>query len=309
MLKRYQDLKTIVVTVAGILVVLGASPTQATTCVDAANAPCNTALADFSVSDGTPDFFFTDTDAGQSQWKFLINNTAPTGPSHFELVEAAARTPFRIDGGAPTHSIRVDSSGRVGFGTSTPGDNLHIKDSSFPTVRLENTTSSETWDLDVSNSSGAVRLLNISAGTGPFEIEPTATDSSLVIDSSGVVIGTDLSVSSSRTMKREIEVVDSSAILGRVNALPVHQWQYKDDATGSRHLGPMAEDFHSLFGLGRDQRHISPADAAGVALAAIQELSSRLEQLADENAQLQAEMAILRASRPGMETDTFPGWD
>ena len=57
--------------------------------------------------------------------------------------------------------------------------------------------------------------------------------------------------------------------------LPISTWNYKTDAPRVRHMGPMAEDFHAVFGLGADEQHISPLDANGVALAAIQGLYGR----------------------------------
>ena len=67
-------------------------------------------------------------------------------------------------------------------------------------------------------------------------------------------------------------------ILAAVSELPISTWNYVADAPRVRHMGPMAEDFYGTFGLGADDEHISPLDANGVALAAIQglhELSQR----------------------------------
>lgn len=57
-------------------------------------------------------------------------------------------------------------------------------------------------------------------------------------------------------------------------------------------MGPIAEEFHALFGLGGDDHSISTVDIDGVALAAIQGLNAKLEA---ENAALRAESAQLRA--------------
>ena len=63
----------------------------------------------------------------------------------------------------------------------------------------------------------------------------------------------------------------------------------------------MAQDFAAAFGLGADDRHIFPLDAAGVALAALQGLhdlvqaqSTRLEALERELAAIRGEAAALR---------------
>ena len=67
-----------------------------------------------------------------------------------------------------------------------------------------------------------------------------------------------------------MDVVD---VLKRVAQMPVTQWRYRTEASGARHVGPMAEDFHAAFGLGEDNRAINSIDASGVALAAIQGLN------------------------------------
>ena len=61
-------------------------------------------------------------------------------------------------------------------------------------------------------------------------------------------------------------------ILAAVAELPISTWNYKSDPPRVRHMGPMAEDIYGIFGLGADEEHISPLDANGVALAAIQGL-------------------------------------
>ena len=54
----------------------------------------------------------------------------------------------------------------------------------------------------------------------------------------------------------------------------------------------MAQDFHAAFGLnGEDDKHISMGDESGVALAAIQGLSQKVE---SENSILRAENAELQ---------------
>jgi hypothetical protein len=62
------------------------------------------------------------------------------------------------------------------------------------------------------------------------------------------------------------------ALLADLAALPIFTWNYKAQPTTVRHLGPMAQDFHAVFGLGEDEKHISAVDSEGVALAALQAL-------------------------------------
>ena len=52
----------------------------------------------------------------------------------------------------------------------------------------------------------------------------------------------------------------------------LHARECREDDGGVRHVGPIAEDFHAAFGLGIDDKHITPADVGGVSLVAIQAL-------------------------------------
>lgn len=98
---------------------------------------------------------------------------------------------------------------------------------------------------------------------------------------------------SDRNAKENFTAIDPAAILEKVAALPLTQWNYKSDPTGTEHLGPMAQDFHAAFGLnGSDDRHIATVDEGGVALAAIQGLNQKLEA---KNAALEKEVAELKA--------------
>ena len=102
---------------------------------------------------------------------------------------------------------------------------------------------------------------------------------------------------SSRTLKTAFESVDPLAVLGKVVSLPLSTWTYKDSVEG-RHLGPVAEDFKALFGLGGDGESIATVDADGVALAAIQGLNQKLEA---ENAALKASLDSLEARLRAIE--------
>lgn len=82
---------------------------------------------------------------------------------------------------------------------------------------------------------------------------------------------------SDRNAKKDFEPIDSREVLDRVAKLPLSTWTYRSDTEPARHMGPVAQDFHSVFGLGADERHISASDSSGVALAAIQGLNQKLE--------------------------------
>jgi len=97
---------------------------------------------------------------------------------------------------------------------------------------------------------------------------------------------------SSRTLKDGFAAVDTARVLDALLALPITTWHYRGSGEG-RHLGPVAEDFKSAFGLAGDGRGISTVDADGVALAAIQGLNAKLE---EQIAHLREELEALRAA-------------
>ena len=60
-------------------------------------------------------------------------------------------------------------------------------------------------------------------------------------------------------------------IANKVCELNVERWQYRDDDEGTEHLGPYADEFERIFGLGNGHE-IPAVDAVGVCLKAIQEI-------------------------------------
>jgi hypothetical protein len=93
--------------------------------------------------------------------------------------------------------------------------------------------------------------------------------------------------SCSVTEKERFTPTDSIDVLEKVDSLEVSTWQYTDDDGDARHMGPTAEQFHDTFGLGDDEHHIAPLDTGGVALTAIQGLSTQLDQKDDRINRLQ----------------------
>ncbi len=84
---------------------------------------------------------------------------------------------------------------------------------------------------------------------------------------------------SDSTLKRNIREVDYQEVLEKVAELPISRWSYKSQDESIEHVGPMAQDFYQLFGLGEDDEHINTLDPDGVALAAIKGLHQENQQL------------------------------
>ncbi len=127
----------------------------------------------------------------------------------------------------------------------------------------------------------------------------------MTLNNSGLTVRGTFVSSSDRELKEDFALVNPQVVLEKVAALPLHEWTYKADAEGQRHLGPMAQDFHAAFGLGADDTHIATVDADGVALAAIQGLNEKVEGGAKDTerrmGQLEAENAALKSRLESME--------
>jgi photosystem II stability/assembly factor-like uncharacterized protein len=105
----------------------------------------------------------------------------------------------------------------------------------------------------------------------------TSDYGALVWSPSGVTINGTFNNNSDRNVKQNFTTVTPAQILDKVAQLPVSEWSYKVDAS-TRHIGPMAQDFYSIFNVGTDDKHIAPIDEGGVALAAIQGLNQKLSE-------------------------------
>jgi len=132
--------------------------------------------------------------------------------------------------------------------------------------------------------------LTVAAG-GVGLIAQFAGSNAIVADiqADGTIDATAFNTISDRNKKEGFAPVDPRSVLERVVALPISQWNFKtDDRT--RHIGPMAQDFWALFGVGIDEKHIATVDEEGVALAAIQGLNQRIDdqarQISDQGAQI-----------------------
>jgi len=96
----------------------------------------------------------TSTSAGfpANDWQLTANDSAGGGANKFSIEDiTGAKVPFTITAGAPTNSVFVDSTGRVGLRTSTPVLDLQTTTSNTPAHRYEQTNAggftAQTWDV------------------------------------------------------------------------------------------------------------------------------------------------------------------
>lgn len=95
-------------------------------------------------------------------------------------------------------------------------------------------------------------------------------------------------------LKENFQPVDEAALLDKVEQLPINQWNYKNEGDDVTHIGPTAQDFKAIFGVGDNDKSISTIDPAGIALAAIKELRKENRDLKGENAELKKRLDDLQ---------------
>jgi hypothetical protein len=234
----------------------------------------------------------------------------------------AVTEPFLIEAGSPDGGFIVHDSGDISNGLEWPTD----PDASFHIYRDDGTArflveeaavSTAARTLFLLQNDGRIRFTMENTGTGKFW-SFTAFDSSFAINHSsspgselrvlpatgdlevkGEVYAVDFNATSDRNLKEGFTDLDSQEVLHKVADLEISEWTYKT-GHGGRHVGPMGQDFHAAFGLGKDDRHINPMDAAGISMAAIQGLyeivkqqDAELESLRTENAEMKARLEAL----------------
>ena len=119
---------------------------------------------------------------------------------------------------------------------------------------------------------------NVRASGGTRIFSNTALTTGVTLSAGG---GAWVMVSDS-TVKRNIRLVDEFDILEKVASLPISRWNYETQSPDIEHIGPMAQDFYAIFGVGEDERGISTLDPDGVSLAAIKALLKKNNLLAEE---------------------------
>ena len=178
---------------------------------------------------------------------------------------------------AGTHSDNENDPGAGGTRLMTIDGNgeFHVGGGIFAGLSLQNR---ETPDFVGGPTAGERYVWYVSQGICRL----WSGNDKMSVNNNGVVTAFAFNPTSDRAVKENFEPINGREVLEKVTALPITRWNFKKDTT-SEHIGPMAQDFHATFGLnGNDDKHIATVDADGVALAAIQGLNQKLEELKSE---------------------------
>jgi hypothetical protein len=126
-----------------------------------------------------------------NDWQLTANDAAAGGQNKFSIEDVTgSRVPFTVEAAATNNSLYVDSTGRIGFRTTTPILDLHVKTGNTPALRFEQDASSGygAWTWDIAGNETNFFIRDVTGGSRlPFRIRPEAPTSSLDIGASGDV--------------------------------------------------------------------------------------------------------------------------
>jgi len=140
-----------------------------------------------------PDILFEDSSSSggisSNDWRLVINDT---GITKFAVQDIdGGSIPFTIEGGVRDNALWLDSSDRIGMGTTIPQNSLHIVGDDSPGIMLQQTGGfgNQRWEMIGNETSFVIR--DSDSNTLPFVIDDQAPDDALVVEDTGEIgIGT-----------------------------------------------------------------------------------------------------------------------
>ena len=192
------------------------------------------------------------------------------------------------------NGVWIEGSDGEGGGFFANGNMAAIWSPTDATVNLTNGTSVGSTLLalyDEDDLPGTAPFNTASFVFSEFDTRRIAVNNGAYLSNGGIWTN-----ASARDLKENIRPVDVEEVLDRLARLPIARWSYKSERQlgNFEHMGPMADDFHAAFGLGYDARSIPTVDVDGVALAAIQALYRRNQELERRAADLEARVDRLQ---------------
>lgn len=128
-----------------------------------------------------------------NDWRFIFNDSSNGGANYFAVEDSTAgKVPFKVEAGAPSNTLYVESDGDVGIKTATPVVDLHIMEGNTPTVRLEQDGSDgftpQTWDVAANETNFFIR--DVTNGSKlPFKIIPGTAENTLYLKGNPGTVG------------------------------------------------------------------------------------------------------------------------
>jgi hypothetical protein len=160
-------------------------------------------------------------------------------------------------------------------GEAFPPDGLYqlIKGTNTPGIRLAQSGGSfgtQTWDVGGNEANFFVRDTT-NGSTLPFRIRPGAPTSGFDMGANGNILNRGLVQQNAGDMASP-SVADGNDLLTRLSSVPVNDYTY----ASATHIAPDPATFFSTLGIGSANNVLAPQDVAGVALAGVKALNTRL---------------------------------
>ncbi len=219
------------------------------------------------------------------------------------LVSVEGADTLKVDAATPDGAFTLTGhSGepRLGIGTQTPAGPFHMLLPGPAPLKLENSVAGVRWNV-VNAANGVLSFNKKFTGGQEMTIRERLDANGPTVEIEGSVRGTQFISTSSRQFKEDFRTIDPSQILNRMAELPLTSWRYRSETSMLRHVGPVAEDFQRLFGLG-DGHTISTVDADGILMASMQAVALRLKEKDAEVAALKQANLELEARLVALET-------
>jgi len=244
--------------------------------------------------------------------------TGPYSSNRFIISKDGSSSPsnqvFRIYNTAEASNL-VLRNGHVGVGTASPNQSLHVRTTDGSAQILVEDTSGDSGDTFVLKTQDAVKFrlmghgndldnswaFRTTQGGNQFAIgRPDTPNLEMRLSSGGDVefqgdvTANGVQLTSTREAKTDFAPLDVQDVLERLSNLEISQWRYKHESEESVHFGPVAEEFHEIFGLSNGT-HLNLIDTNGITFAAIQALHEKNTTLQTENRQLMERLDRIEA--------------
>ena len=195
-----------------------------------------------------------------------IGTTSPTATLYIQGTGAV--NPFTVVSSTGASLLTVLPNGNVGVGTTIPASLLTLRGTTS-TISLLNIASSSGSSVFFVANSG-----NVGIGTSTPMLGPLTMASGAYVTTGGTWTN-----ASDRNLKENFATVTPADILQKIDQLPVTEWNYKSEGPVVKHIGPVAQDFYSIFQVGNSSTSISTIDPSGIALLGIQALDQKIAAL------------------------------
>lgn len=186
-----------------------------------------------------------------NDWQLTANSSDNGGGNYFSIDDVdGSSTPFLVEAGAGNNAVYVKSTGYVGFGTSSPVVDLHVKQGNSPALRLEQDGSSgfssQAWDIAGNETNFFIRDVTNSSKL-PFKIKPGAPTNALFVAADGDIgMGT-------QSPDVALDIVRSGdVILELTNSTSGVNWQIKNQDDEFRITTPPGGSTEQEFSLDAD---------------------------------------------------------